>query len=188
MEEPWQSSWKLHLRIEQMQKDERSRKMWSIKTCQPTNIWFEKQSWGFSRITHKTDKEAWLEPLLGDNIQTISLPTPIGRMLKHVLACSVPEGITAATYWDLTKKCSELQYLWCVGSFLLQMEYKSIPARAHRPELRAKFDFRKELALPERLQVHRAKDLPSLKVLIKVSCKQTVCSTLIVCCWKINAY
>lgn len=68
------------------------------------------------------------------------------------------------------------------------MEYKSVPAHAHRTELSAKFDFRKERALSERLKVNRAKDLPSLKVLIKVSCKQTVCSTLIVCCWKINAY
>lgn len=31
------------------------------------------------------------------------------------------------------------------------MEYESIPAHAHRPELTAKFDFRKEMALLERL-------------------------------------
>lgn len=53
------------------------------------------------------------------------------------------------------------------------MEYKSILVHIHRPTMTAKFDFRKEVALPKR-QVHRTKNipyfkvkLPSFKVLVK---------------------
>lgn len=57
------------------------------------------------------------------------------------------------------------------GYFLLQMESKSIPSHTRRPELTTKFDFRKELALPERLKFTGPKNLPSFKVLIKINCK-----------------
>lgn len=57
------------------------------------------------------------------------------------------------------------------------MEPKSIPAHMQRAKLTAKFDFRKELALPERLKFTGPKIC--VKVLIKISCKQLMRSTLI---------
>lgn len=58
------------------------------------------------------------------------------------------------------------------------MESKSIPAHMQRAKLTAKFDFRKGLALPERLKFTGPEIC--VKVLIKISCKQLMRSTLIV--------